>query len=212
MGDAHESDAKDVTQLEALLHGMTDMQDAMHTEDTKSKSDVTSMMQNSIASMDSITKMLDEREDREKALEDLISLDSDIKQLVHSLVEPAELERVEKARSKRSNGVGYYDPDYAWLPRELRLDGQDEADLYRIQQQIVRGDASSSYAKYPGSPQYARASAQVSEILKEAAGSTYRKDSHQYRGYAPYQQRPRHNVPTKHYTSYPQKPAPHQQQ
>ena len=86
------------------------------------------------------------------------------------------------------------------------------ATLYRIQQQIVRGDASSSYAKYPGSPQYARASAQVSEILKEAAGSTYRKDSHQYRGYAPYQQRPRHNVPTKHYTSYPQKPAPHQQQ
>ena len=61
----------------------------------------------------------------------MISLDSDMKELVHSLVEPAELERVEQARSKRSNGVGYYDPDYAWLARELRLDGQDEADLYR---------------------------------------------------------------------------------
>jgi len=211
MGDAHESDAKDVAQLEALLHGMPDMQDAMHTKAATSKSDVASLMQNSIASMDSITKMLDEQEDREKALEDLISLDSDMKELVHSLVEPAELERVEQARSKRSNGVGYYDPDYAWLARELRLDGQDEADLYRIQQQIIRGDTSSSYAKYPGSPQYARASAQVSEILKEA-GSTYRKETHQY-PYAPYQQQQQRTVPSKHFTSYPQKPAQqHQQQ
>ena len=83
------------------------------------------------------------------------------------------------------------------------------AALYRIQQQIIRGDTSSSYAKYPGSPQYARASAQVSEILKEA-GSTYRKETHQY-PYAPYQQQ--RTVPSKHYTSYPQKPAQqHQQQ
>ena len=46
MGDAHESDAKDVAQLEALLHGMTDMQDAMHTKAATSKGGLTLYMKN----------------------------------------------------------------------------------------------------------------------------------------------------------------------
>ena len=172
------------------------------------------MIKNSISSMDSINKMMEDHK-KEAALEDMIALDTDIKKLLHTMVEPKELEKVEHARRKRSHGVGYYDPDYQWLAKELNLQGQDQADLYRVQQQIHYGGKYTPN-KYPATPQYAKASAEVPELLKDSQylqessygshpksykeGSTKPNNHHKYSQYQ--------RAPTHHYSSYPKESHP----
>jgi len=147
VGTTHETDDKDLDTIDSIMSrdvGSMDLIKEMtaaegHTGATHSPTkrsapmDAEEIMKDTIEQMEAVKKMLEDETARENALDALIKSEQEINQLVDMILEPKEMEKVAHNRRKRSHGVGYYDPEYQWLIKELDLPLEDQQSLLQIQ-------------------------------------------------------------------------------
>ena len=114
----------------------------------------------SVDNMKAVNKILEHNEGMEKALEALIKADHDITNIVDTILGPNKVEKLSHARRKRAHGVGYYDPEYQWLVKELDLPINDQINLHKLETVLQNGrqasnpSESSLYTNDPSVHQY----------------------------------------------------------
>lgn len=133
MGDLHESDAKDVKNLEQIIDT------ANLVKKTPMKRSIETNVEKAIIkSSEHIAaahNLLEKNDREEKALEEIMEADKNLSDLLQLVLNPA---KVEESRTKRDHNSEYYDPDFQWLINNLQMT-QEEGDQVR---NIVYGESS----------------------------------------------------------------------
>jgi hypothetical protein len=131
MGNQHEDDEKDVTMLQKILN--EEKLPKSHFEKRATKSEVEDAIKRSVNNMAAVNKILEQDTDMEKALQTIIAADHDITQIIDKILGKNEADKMTHSRRKRAHGVGYYDPQYQWLLKELDLPIDDQINLHKLE-------------------------------------------------------------------------------
>ena len=100
--------------------------------------------------MAKVNDILEKDGDSEKALETIMTGEKMLDTMIETLLSPVEVEKITHARRKRSNGVGYYDPEFQWLAKELDIPSHELESLRKIAEK--QEEYREPYNRYGESP------------------------------------------------------------
>ena len=93
------------------------------------------MIKQTVDNMKTVHDIMEKDGDTERALQTLLKADKEIETFITTIMGPKDLEKVAHSRRRRSHGVGYYDPDYKWLVKELDIDQNHHKNLHSLQKE-----------------------------------------------------------------------------
>ena len=100
--------------------------------------------------MAKVNDILEKEGDSEKALETIMTGEKMLDTMIETLLSPVEVEKITHARRKRSQGVGYYDPEFQWLAKELDIPSHELESLRKIAEK--QEEYREPYNRYGESP------------------------------------------------------------
>jgi hypothetical protein len=136
MGDLHQSDSKDVRNLEKIIDSAS--LSSRHLSKRSIKSNVEKAIRDSSDHIAKAHNLLEMTDKEDRALEEVIKADKQLSALLEMVLTPQQIEVSTNARSKRDHQAQYYDSDLQWLINDFGLN-QEEGDQVK---KIVYGESS----------------------------------------------------------------------
>lgn len=175
MGDLHDSDAKDVKNLEQIIDAANNMKKAPTKRSIETN--VEKAISKSSEHIAEAHNLLEKKDREEKALEEIMKADKNLVDLLRLVLPQSKIEESIKLRMKRDHNSEYFDSEFQWLVNNLQMTSE-ESDQVR---NIVYGENSvdaPQFYKPVNHPSSSSSSYQSSVHSQSEPGQYVKYDQH----------------------------------